>query len=91
MRTWKAAEGRCRWRFWHAHGEQERYASEVAEHICNGERVWIARDTPTATRWLINENPVTLLEVLDHLPGAHYNWVIQQTMTALNDANHTQR
>jgi hypothetical protein len=86
VRTWRSAEGRCRWRFWRAHGPQERYASEVAEHICNGERVWIARGTPAGTSWLINENPVTLLEVLDHLNAAHYNWVIEQTMTALNDA-----
>lgn len=86
VRTWKSTEGRCRWRFWRAHGAHERYASEVAEHVCNGERVWIARDTPAGTSWLIDENPVTLLEVLDHLPGAHYHWVIQQTMTALNDA-----
>lgn len=86
VRTWKSAEGRCRWRFWHANGAHERYASEVAEHICNGERVWIARHTPAGTSWLINENPATLLEVLDHLPGAHYHWVIEQTMTALNDA-----
>lgn len=85
-RTWKSAEGRCRWRFWHAHGGHERYASEVAEHICNGERVWIARGTSAGTSWLIDENPVTLLEVLDHLPAALYHWVIEQTMTALNDA-----
>jgi hypothetical protein len=86
VRTWKSAEGRCRWRFWRAHVGHERYASEVAEHVCNGERVWIARDTPHGTSWLIGEDPVTLLEVLDHLPGAHYHWVIEQTMTALNDS-----
>jgi hypothetical protein len=85
VRTWRSAEGRCRWRFWQAHAGHERYASEVAEHVCDGERVWIARGTPHGTSWLIGEDPVTLLEVLDHLPGAHYNWVIEQTMTALND------
>ena len=86
VRTWKSAEGRCRWRFWQAHAGHERYASEVAEHVCNGERVWIARDTPHGTSWLIGEDPVTLLEVLDHLPGAHYHWVIEQTMTALHNS-----
>ena len=68
------------------HGEHHRFASEVAEHICTGERVWIARDTPTGTSWQTNEDPATLLEILDRLPGAHYHRVIQQTMTALNDA-----
>lgn len=86
MRTWRSAEGSCRWRFWQPHSARERYASEVAEHICNGERVWIARGTPAGTSWLIDEDPVTLLEVLDHLPAAHCHWVIEQTMTALNDS-----
>ena len=84
--TWKSPEGRCRWRFWQAHAGHERYASEVAEHVCDGERVWIARGTPHGTSWLIGEDPVTLLEVLDHLPGALYDWVIEQTMTALGAA-----
>jgi hypothetical protein len=89
VRTWKSAEGDCRWRFWHAHGKHERYASEVAEHICNGERIWIARGTSAGTRWLIDKSTVTLFEVLDHLPGALYHWVIEQTMTALNNATPT--
>jgi hypothetical protein len=86
VRTWKSPEGRCRWRFWAPHAGHDRYASEVAEHICNGQRVWIARDTPAGTSWLINEDPATLLEILDHLPGAHYHWVIEQTMATLNQA-----
>jgi hypothetical protein len=86
VRTWKHATTSCRWRFWQAHRGHEKYASEVAEHICTGERVWIARSTPHGTSWLIDEHPVTLLEVLDRLPAAHYHWVIDQTMTALNDA-----
>lgn len=86
VRTWKHATKGCRWRFWQPHGRHERYASELAEHICTGERVWIARGTPHRTSWLIDEDPVTLLEVLDRLPAAHYHWVIEQTITALNDA-----
>lgn len=85
-RTWKNPTSGCRWRFWASHGQHERYASEVAEHICNGEHVWIAHETPTGTSWVIDQDPATLLEVLDHLPGALYHWVIEQTMTALNDA-----
>lgn len=78
-------QGGCRWRFWRAHPGHDRYASEVAEHICNGQRVWIARHTPVGTSWLIDEQPVTLLAVLDHMHGAHYHWVLKQTMNALND------
>lgn len=83
VRTWRSAEGRCRWRFWQPHAGRERHAGEVAEHLCSGERVWIARGTDAGTSWLIDADPVTLLEVLDHLPGALYGWVIEQTITAL--------
>jgi hypothetical protein len=86
VRTWKHATKACRWRFWRPHNRDGRYASEVAEHICTGERVWIARGTIDGTTWLIDEDPVTLLAVLDHLPAAHYHWAIEQTMTALGDA-----
>lgn len=85
MRTWKSVDDGCRWRFWRAHSARDRYASEVAEHICNGQRVWIARHTPAGTSWLIDEQPVTLLAVLDHMHGAHYHWVLEQTMNALSD------
>lgn len=86
VRTWGSETTSCRWRFWAPHNLDGRYASELAEHICTGERVWIARGTADGTSWMIDENTVTLLEVLDHLPGAHYHWVIAQTMTALHDA-----
>ncbi len=85
VRTWKLNDG-CRWRFWQPHRKSDRYASEVAEHTCTGERVWIARGTHDGTSWLIDDEPVTLLEVIDHLPGALYHWAAEQTMTALNDA-----
>jgi SEC-C motif len=85
-RTWNSEATRCRWRFWTPHTPTGRYASELAEHICTGERAWIARDTPDGTSWMIDNDTVTLLEILDHLPGAHYHWVIAQTMTALHDA-----
>lgn len=86
VRTWKHATEACRWRFWQPHSRDGRYASEVAEHICTGERVWIARGTIDGTTWLIDDDPVTLLAVLDHLPAAHYHWALEQTMTALGDA-----
>jgi hypothetical protein len=86
VRTWKHVTKACRWRFWRPHSREGRYASEVAEHLCTGERVWIAPGTIDGTTWLIDEDPVTLLAVLDHLPAAHYHWAIEQTMTALSDA-----
>lgn len=85
VRTWKLNDG-CRWRFWQPHDSGDRFASEVAEHVCTAERVWIARGTQHGTSWLIDDEPVTLLEVIDHLPGALYHWVAEQTMTALNAA-----
>jgi hypothetical protein len=85
-RTWKGVDGRCRWRFWQARGAHERLASEVAEHLCTGERVWIARGSPAGTTWIIGQDAATLLEVLDRLPGALYEWVIKQTLSALHDS-----
>ena len=86
VRTWRSVEGRCRWRFWRPHSAEHRYASQIAEHVCDGQRFWIARDTDAGTSWQIDHDPVTLLEVLDHIHGAHYHWVIEQTMSALNHA-----
>jgi SEC-C motif len=86
VRTWSSETASCRWRFWRPHNRDGRYGSELAEHICTGGRVWIARGTIEGTTWLIDDDPVTLLAVLDHLPAAHYHWTIEQTMTALDDA-----
>ncbi|MGH8302259.1 MAG: SEC-C domain-containing protein [Steroidobacteraceae bacterium] len=85
VRTSKLNEG-CHWRFWRPHRSDSRYASDIAEHACTGERVWIARGTHYGTSWQIDDEPVTLLEIIDHLPGVLYHWVAEQTMTALNQA-----
>jgi hypothetical protein len=86
VRTWRDRRGRCRWRFFAARGAGERYASELAEHVCTGERVFIARGTTYGTSWLYDGEPVSVLEVLDRVPGAHYRWVIEQTLGALGKA-----
>lgn len=86
VRTWRAVEGRCRWRFWAPHGCHDRYAGQVAEHVCNGERFWIAHGTDTGTSWQIDDQPATLMEILERVDGAHYHWVVEQTMDALNGA-----
>lgn len=85
-RTYKPDGGGCRWRFWAPHDEQGRFAGEVAEHVCDGERFWIARGTEHGTSWQIDSEPATLFEILERLPGSHYEWAIGQTMAALGDA-----
>ena len=85
VRTWRG-KGNCRWRFWKAHTEGGRYASELAEHLCSGERIWIARGTLAGTSWMIDDELASLFHILDRLPGALYHWAAEQTMTALNDA-----
>jgi len=84
-RTWKLNDG-CHWRFWQPHPSSHRHASEVAEHTCTGQHIWIARGTDYGTSWLIDDEPVTLLDVIDQLPGALYHWVLEQTVTVLNNA-----
>ena len=86
VRTWKHASKACRWRFWAPHDRDGRYASEIAEHICSGERIWIARGTADGATWQIDDDPATLFTVLDQLPAAHYHWAIEQTMAVLDGA-----
>ncbi|MGO8906668.1 MAG: SEC-C domain-containing protein [Solirubrobacteraceae bacterium] len=89
VRTWSGTRpdhGDCRWRFYRPHTTAGRYAGELAEHLCSGERFWIARGTAAGTSWMIDDEPASLFHILDRLPGALYTWVAEQTMTALNDA-----
>lgn len=86
VRTWKSPRGNCRWRFWKAHTPTAQFASELAEHVCSGERLWIARDTAAGTSWMIDDELASLFQILDRLPGVHYHWVIEQTMAALGEA-----
>jgi hypothetical protein len=89
VRTWSGTrrdDGNCDWRFWSPHTRAGRYASELAQHLCSGERFWIARDSAAGTSWLIDDELVSLFQILDRLPGALYTWVAEQTMSALGDA-----
>jgi len=84
VRQYKLPGSPCRWRFWEAHGPgTDTFAGEVAEHRCNGEHVWIARETPDGMTWMIDQDPATLLEVIDRLPGGLYDWVFEQTLGAV--------
>lgn len=75
----------CRWRIWRAYrlGASKLATQEVAEHVCDGEFLWIARDTHEGTAWMITDCPVRLMEVIDHVPPAMAEWVIDQTVAAL--------
>lgn len=62
------------------------FASQVAEHACNGERLWIAKDSPFGMSWKIGEDYASLLEVIDRIPGSMFDWAIDQTLAALGEA-----
>lgn len=85
-RTWTSPIRNCRWRFWKAHTPSEKLASEVAEHLCNDERLWIARGTDAGTSWMIDDELASLFHILDRLPAIHYPWVLEQTLAALGEA-----
>jgi hypothetical protein len=77
----------CRWRIRRVYGVGvSKFATrEVAEHVCDGEVLWIARETADGTTWMIDDYPMTLLEIIDHVPPAMAEWVIDQTIAALGE------
>lgn len=76
----------CRWRIWRVHASGSKFATrEVAEHACDGEFLWIARETADGTTWMIDDCPVTFMEVIDHVPPAMAEWVIDQTLAGLGE------
>jgi hypothetical protein len=85
VRTVRQPATDCRWRIWRAYGSgaQNLATREAAEHICGGEFLWIARETSDGTTWMLDERPVTLMEVIDHVPPAMAEWVIDQTLAGL--------
>lgn len=78
----------CRWRIWRAYGTGARNLAtrEAAEHICNGEFIWIASETADGTTWMVDDYPVTLMEVFDTTVPTMADWVVDQTLTALQGA-----
>lgn len=75
----------CRWRIWRTYGlGASKFATrEIAEHVCSGEFLWIAHDTFDGAAWMIDEAPVKLMAVIDHVPPAMAEWVIDQTVAGL--------
>jgi hypothetical protein len=78
----------CRWRIWRAYGggAPNLATREVAEHTCNGEFIWIAGETAEGTTWMVDDCPVTLMEVIDATVPPMADWVVDQTLTALQRA-----
>jgi hypothetical protein len=87
VQTVRQPNSDCRWRIWRVYGlGQSKFATrEVAEHVCAGEFLWIASETPDGTTWMIDDSPVTLMGVIDHVPPAMAEWVIDQTLVALGE------
>jgi hypothetical protein len=53
--------------------------------MCNGEFLWIARETAYGTSWMIDQGPATLMAAVDRVPPAMAEWVIDQTIAALGE------
>lgn len=85
VQTIRESDTSCRWRIWrsHAPGPRNFATREAAEHVCDGEFLWIALDTTDGAAWMIDDCPVSLMEVVDHVPPAMAEWVIDQTIIGL--------
>lgn len=83
VRQWKLPGGPCRWRFWEAHGPgMATFASEVARASLQ-RRPPLDRPRYARRAEVIDQDPVTLLEVIDRVPGDLYDWVFEQTLAAV--------
>jgi hypothetical protein len=87
VRTIRQPSSNCRWRIWRVlRVDGSKFATrEVAEHVCEREFLWMARETAHGTTWMIDDGPVTLMEVIDHVPPAMAEWVIDQTLAGLGE------
>lgn len=88
VRTIRQPETECRWRIWRAYGPgaPKLAVREAAEHICGGEFAWLGRETLNGTTWMVDDAPVTLMEVIDLVPPAMAEWVIDQTIVGLGQS-----
>lgn len=54
------------------------------EHVEVGEFVWLAGDTSAGVSWMVDDVPVTLMDLLDYIAvPAAADWVIEQTLALL--------
>jgi len=86
VRTIRQPRFDCRWRIWRAYGAiaQSFAARDVAEHICDGEFIWVAR-RPDGVTWMIDDCPVTLMDTIEHVSPVMVEWVIDQTLAVLGE------
>lgn len=56
---------------------------EVIEHIGLGEFMWLASDSEAGASWMIDDSPMTVLELLDHVPATVAEWVVDRTFALL--------
>jgi hypothetical protein len=53
------------------------------ENVDAGQFCWMARDTSEGVSWMIDDQPLTLLELLDFVGAAVSDWVVEQTLAVL--------
>jgi hypothetical protein len=72
-------------RIWRVKGPgAERFAApEVMENVEAGEFAWMARETSEGVSWMIDDEPLTLLELLNLVDSPVSDWVVDQTLTVL--------
>ena len=75
--------GRCRvWRVSGA-GAHNFATSEVIENVEREEFAWLAGDVGGQVSWMLDDTPLTLLELLDVVMPPVTEWVIEQTVALL--------
>jgi hypothetical protein len=73
LQLW-SVRGPAPWRF---------VAPELIEHVGHGEFAWLARDGDGTVSWMLDAQPVTLLELLDLVTPSVGEWVMEQTLALL--------
>ncbi len=58
-------------------------APEVIEHVERREFAWLASDLGSEVSWMLDDTPLTLLELLDFVMPPVTEWVIEQTIALL--------
>jgi SEC-C motif len=73
LRVWRVSDA----------GAHRFAAPEVIEHVERGEFAWLAGDLGGQFSWMLDDAPLTLLELLDNVMPPATEWVIEQTVALL--------